>query len=76
MESLYILIPVAMLFLGIAVGCFMWAVNRRQFDDLERQGRSILFERELPPTQQQNEQPTTAVEPPKTDAEDARDDRR
>jgi nitrogen fixation-related uncharacterized protein len=29
--------------------CFFWAVKHNQFDDLERQGYSILFDDDLPP---------------------------
>ena len=44
MESLYILIPIAIVFVCIAVGIFLWAVKSDQFEDLERQGYSILFD--------------------------------
>jgi len=42
MSSLYILIPVSMLILIAAIGAFLWAVDNDQFDDLERQGETIL----------------------------------
>ncbi|WP_318522201.1 cbb3-type cytochrome oxidase assembly protein CcoS [Photobacterium leiognathi] len=44
MESLYILIPIAIIFVCIAVGIFLWAVKSEQFDDLERRGYDILFD--------------------------------
>ena len=44
MESLYILIPIAVLFVAIAVGIFFWAVKSGQFDDLEAEGKRILFD--------------------------------
>ncbi|MBT1445913.1 cbb3-type cytochrome oxidase assembly protein CcoS [Shewanella sp. JM162201] len=44
MSIIYVLIPIAMLFVLIAVGIFFWAVRSEQFDDLNRQGSSILFE--------------------------------
>lgn len=44
MESLYILIPIAIVFVCIAVGIFLWAVKSEQFDDLERRGYDILFD--------------------------------
>ncbi|TKE95114.1 cbb3-type cytochrome oxidase assembly protein CcoS [Vibrio kanaloae] len=44
MESLYILIPIAIVLVCIAVGIFLWAVKSEQFEDLERQGHSILFD--------------------------------
>nr|WP_086940107.1 cbb3-type cytochrome oxidase assembly protein CcoS [Thaumasiovibrio occultus] len=44
MESLFILIPIAILLVCVAVAIFSWAVKHDQFDDLERHGHSILFE--------------------------------
>ena len=44
MTSLYILIPLAVLFIVIAVGIFFWAVDNGQFDDLEGPAHSILFD--------------------------------
>ncbi len=44
MESLYILIPIAVLLVFLAVSLFIWAVKSEQFDDLERQGMNILLE--------------------------------
>ncbi len=48
MESFYLLVPAAMLLCGIAVGVFIWAVQRRQFDDLDNVGRQILFDDDPP----------------------------
>ncbi|MFA0811058.1 cbb3-type cytochrome oxidase assembly protein CcoS [Microbulbifer epialgicus] len=44
MESLYFLIPIAMVFVVLAIKLFFWAVNTGQYDDLETEGRRILFE--------------------------------
>lgn len=44
MSSIYILIPIAMLFVCIAVAVFFWAIKSNQFDDLDREGINILFE--------------------------------
>ncbi|BCV66629.1 cbb3-type cytochrome oxidase assembly protein CcoS [Shewanella carassii] len=46
MSIIYVLIPIAMLFVLIAVGVFFWAVKSDQFDDLERHSVSILFDDE------------------------------
>ncbi|ENY3129357.1 FixS-related protein [Vibrio cholerae] len=46
MESLYLLIPIAIVLVCVAVGIFLWAVKSEQFEDLERQGNNILFEDE------------------------------
>lgn len=47
MSIIYVLIPIAMLFVLIAVGVFFWAVKSEQYDDLDRQGVSILFDDEV-----------------------------
>jgi cbb3-type cytochrome oxidase maturation protein len=44
MASLYLLIPIAIIFVCIAVAIFLWAVKSEQFEDLERQGFDILFD--------------------------------
>lgn len=44
MSIIYVLIPIAMLFVIIAFGVFFWAVKSDQFDDLDRQSVSILFD--------------------------------
>lgn len=48
MDSLYVLIPIALLFVLIAVGVFLWAVRSDQFEDLERQGMNILLDEDDP----------------------------
>ncbi|KGK11237.1 cbb3-type cytochrome oxidase assembly protein CcoS [Vibrio navarrensis] len=54
MESLYILIPIAIVLVCFAVAIFLWAVKSEQFEDLERQGTNILFDDEQE-SQQQSE---------------------
>ncbi|MBE0379344.1 cbb3-type cytochrome oxidase assembly protein CcoS [Pseudoalteromonas prydzensis] len=44
MSIIYILVPIAILFILIAIGVFFWAVRGEQFSDLNKQGHSILFE--------------------------------
>lgn len=51
MSVLYLLIPIAMIFLIVAIGFFFWAVKNNQFEDLERQGISILMDDDSKPTQ-------------------------
>ncbi len=48
MDSLYILIPIAVLFVIIAIGVFFWAVRSDQFEDLERQGMNVLLDDDDP----------------------------
>ena len=44
MDSLYILVPIAVVFVAAAVKIFFWAVDNNQFDDLEGPAHSILFD--------------------------------
>ncbi|VUD52359.1 hypothetical protein TDB9533_01614 [Thalassocella blandensis] len=44
MESLYLLIPLAIVIVAIAVGVFFWAVKSGQFDDLDTEAKRILFD--------------------------------
>ena len=48
MSIIYVLIPIAILLVGIAIAVFFWAVKSNQFEDLERHGLSILFDDDLP----------------------------
>jgi len=44
MSIIYILIPIAALLTALGIYLFFWAVKTEQFDDLEKQGMSILFD--------------------------------
>ena len=44
MSILFVMIPLALVLLGVAVAVFFWAVGSGQFDDLEARGAMILFE--------------------------------
>lgn len=48
MESLYLLLPMSVLLVLALIGLFAWALHAGQFDDLEREGRRVLEEREGP----------------------------
>lgn len=48
MSIIYILIPIAMLFVTLAVVLFFWAIKSNQFDDLDREGINILFDEDEP----------------------------
>jgi cbb3-type cytochrome oxidase maturation protein len=54
MNIIYVLIPLAILLVCLAIGVFFWAVRNNQFDDLERHGQSILFDDDLPASRQSN----------------------
>ncbi len=49
MSILYVLIPLALLLLGIAVWAFFWAVGNGQFDDLDTPAVRILMDDDKAP---------------------------
>lgn len=44
MAALYVLIPVAVVLVALAIWVFFWAVDSGQFDDLDSPAHSILFD--------------------------------
>jgi cbb3-type cytochrome oxidase maturation protein len=48
MESFFLLIPLAVLFTALIAKAFFWAVDHRQFDDLDHAARRILLDDEPP----------------------------
>ncbi|MBL0654886.1 MULTISPECIES: cbb3-type cytochrome oxidase assembly protein CcoS [Aeromonas] len=59
MNIIFVLIPIAILFVVIAGAVFFWAIRSEQFEDLDRQGSNILFDEEqrpLPPREQHPEE--------------------
>ncbi|MCV6622930.1 MAG: cbb3-type cytochrome oxidase assembly protein CcoS [Cellvibrionaceae bacterium] len=56
MDSLYILIPIAIVFVIVAAKVFFWAVDNHQFDDLDTEGQRILFDEEKPAPKQEKRQ--------------------
>lgn len=46
MNIIFVLIPIAILFVIIAGAVFFWAIRSEQFEDLDRQGSNILFDEE------------------------------
>jgi cbb3-type cytochrome oxidase maturation protein len=44
MESLYLLIPLSIVILAVAVAIFFWAVKSGQYEDVDREGDRILFD--------------------------------
>lgn len=42
MDILFLLIPLSAVLVLLILGVFGWAVNRGQFEDLEREGERIL----------------------------------
>lgn len=48
MNIIFVLIPIAILFVVIAGVVFFWAIRSEQFEDLDRQGSNILFDEDEP----------------------------
>ena len=44
MNILYLLIPLALLILGVAVWAFFWAVGSGQFDDLDTPAMRVVLD--------------------------------
>jgi cbb3-type cytochrome oxidase maturation protein len=44
MEILFVLIPLSLGLVAFALWSFVWSVKNEQFEDLDRQGWSILFD--------------------------------
>ena len=48
METIFVLLPLALLIAAIAVGFFIWAARTGQFDDLDTPAIRMLFDDEEP----------------------------
>lgn len=48
MSAIFLLIPLGLLMLAVAIWAFIWAVQKRQFQDLDSAGHSILMEQKVP----------------------------
>ena len=48
METIFVLLPLALAIAGIAVALFVWAARSGQFDDLDTPAVRILFDDEEP----------------------------
>jgi len=61
-NSLYFIIPIAIVFCALAIKAFFWAIDNRQFEDLENEGKRILFDDDTPP-------PASSPKPTTSDTE-------
>lgn len=48
MESLYLLIPLALALLALIIWALLWAIRSGQFDDLEGPAHRILMDEDEP----------------------------
>jgi len=49
MNMLYVLIPLALMLLSLAVWALVWAIRNGQFDDLESHGWSVVLDDDQKP---------------------------
>jgi len=49
MSMMYILIPLAVLLLAVAIWALLWAIRNGQFDDLESHGWSVVLDDDQKP---------------------------
>jgi cbb3-type cytochrome oxidase maturation protein len=48
MDILYLLIPISLIIMGIAIWAFLWAIRSGQFEDLEGPAYQILMDDDDP----------------------------
>lgn len=49
MSMLYVLIPLAVVLLAVAIWALIWAIKNGQFDDLESHGWSVVLDDDQKP---------------------------
>jgi len=47
-DILFLLIPISLIIMGIAIGVLLWAIRSGQFEDLEGPAHSILMDDDDP----------------------------
>ncbi len=57
MSILYVLIPLAVMLLALAVWALLWAIRNGQFDDLETHGWSVVLDDDQKPPALDEEKP-------------------
>ncbi|WP_355659735.1 cbb3-type cytochrome oxidase assembly protein CcoS [Halomonas salifodinae] len=77
MTILYLLIPLSLILLSLAIWAFFWAVKNDQFEDLEGPAYRILFdedENDLPREQRDRKRSESDDQAGRSDAKAASDD--
>jgi cbb3-type cytochrome oxidase maturation protein len=57
MSMLYVLIPLALILLAVAVWALIWAIRSGQFDDLESHGWSVVLDDDQRPPPEPEAEP-------------------
>ena len=55
MESLYFLIPIALIFCVVAIKLLLWAIDNGQYDDLDKEAWRVLVDEETSKTTEQED---------------------
>lgn len=74
MRSLLLLLPISLLLLGVAIGAFVWAVRRGQFDDLDTPALDVLVDEDGPRAERAPKRAHDGASPPADAAGDAAGD--
>lgn len=64
MASLYLLIPVALIFCIIAVRLLLWAINSGQYEDLDKEAWRVLMDEDAEPREPEPEANSDHRDPP------------
>jgi cbb3-type cytochrome oxidase maturation protein len=67
MDALYVMIPIAVVIVALAIRLFFWAVDSGQYDDMDGPAHSILFDDDDPNHRagvQEAQQPNKPQDPP------------
>lgn len=65
MSILFLLIPLSLILLGVAIWAFFWAVDSNQFDDLSGPAYSILYDDDV----KADKKPSAAIKDNQSDAQ-------
>lgn len=69
MNIIYVLVPLSVLLMLLAIGAFFWAVRNDQFDDLDTPGLDILDEDEDRQHREQDQEAFNREDPKDTSDE-------
>ncbi len=72
MESLYFLVPCALIFIALAIKALFWAINNGQYDNLDTEAHRILFDADAKKSSQSPDisaAPITSASPEPTHTE-------
>lgn len=62
MSILFLLIPLSLILLGVAIWAFFWAVDSNQFDDLSGPAYSILYDDDAEATEKAEARKATGLD--------------